>query len=371
MNISKDKVFLFLVSILLVGQVFQYFTKITNIPTFTPALIGLIAYSIFVYPRVFFRPSVFSTILLYLSISLYDISNHLNNLPPVLLSPFGTFSMVFPFFTTALVIENLLILKKENKRIIYYLGKISFIIIILSITVNLVSELMFPGITRSVGFNNFPNMAWSMSFGTFYAIPFIYMVVLNYYKSSGFGLFLLSFLFVAMILTAGFITALALTAGTSIIGLLFRFKVKNKLFIFGVFLSISFMVLSNLGAVIELFPNLPNPIYLQKAAEIYNLQYSSSLSDIASNSRAGVYDITIEAIKLNPIFGSGDYDKIGQHSFWLDKLGFLGIVGVLFHINVFLKLYFGAKNILLRSQRNNYYILVLIVFGFLFLNPIQ
>ncbi len=372
-NITKEDLFLFLVELLIVGQVFQYFTRLTHIPTFYPAVIGLVLYSIYLNPKVFIKPSVVLSLLLYLILVLYDNSNHLNNLPPVLTSPFGIFSMVFPFFISALILENLLIIVVDNFNVIFQLGKVSLLMVVLTVFVTFASELFFPGITRGGVFTaNYPNWVWSMSFGTLYAMPFIFLVIVTYYRINNYGLILISLLFLSMIIRAGYVTALAFIFISTIIGVTLRYNIKEKLLVFLIVFLIGFFIFSNIGSIIQLLPDLPNPVYQEKAKEFTDLQgNSSSFSDFMSNSRHGVYDETLQNILIDPFFGIGNYDKIGQHSFWLDKFTLLGGVGVLFYLLLILSLYYGANKLLLNSMKVTYNIVFILVLVFLFINPIE
>ncbi len=371
-NFSKEDLFLFLVELLIVGQVFQYFNRLTHIPAFYPAVIGIVLYSIYLNPKVFIKPSVVFSLMLYLALILYDSSNHLNNLPGVLVSPFGIFSMVFPFFISALILENLLLIVADNFNILYQLGKVSLLIIVLTVSVTFVSELIFPGITRNGVFNgNYPDWVWSMSFGTLYAMPFIYLVIVICYRINNYGFIFITLLFLSMIIRAGYVTALVFMFITTIIGVTLRYNVKQKLLVFLVVFLIGLFLFSSIGFIIQLLPDLPNPVYQEKARELTDLQDSKSFSDFMSNSRHGAYDDTLQNILIDPFFGSGNYDKIGQHSFWLDKFALLGGVGILFYLLTIISLYLGATKLLFNKMKVTYNIVVMLVVVFLFINPIE
>ena len=367
-GISKHYLFLYITELLIVGQIFQYFTKLTHIPTFWPSILGLLLFTIVINPKVLVSDSVIVVILLFILLLFYDYFGLLKNIPKVVLTPFGVFSIVFPYFVIALVLENFLLLKNEDISIIPKVGKFSIFIIVISVIVNIISEKFYPGITRS-NLTNFPNWVSAVSFGAFYSLPFLLISIIIYMKSSKY-LILIVFLFSLLTIIAGFTTALVLIFLSLLIGFLIRYKVKQIILILTFLFLIAYYTISNISFFVELLPLLPHPAFKAKAEEISKLSQISDNAELLSSFRYGVYDVTIETIKKYPLFGSGDYDLIGQHSFWLDKIGFMGIVGFFAYLLIFFTFYIKAKQMIYSVSHENYSIIVILVFVFLFMNPI-
>lgn len=370
-NITSNGLFIFLVDLLIVGQVFYYFTKLTHIPTFWPSVIGILVFSVVFQPAVFIKTSTISTLVLYVILLIYDYTGFLINIPQVVLEPFGIFSMVFPFFLIAIVTENLVVIANRDPGVLRKIGLFSLVAIFAAIIVNIFSEFMFPGITRTNHMHlNYPDWVASVSFGTFYTIPFIIITLLIYFKKSNIILIALMLLIIVLTILAGFITALTLNIFAFLIGLLYRFQVKQKLMVlFAVFLLMA-LILSNLDFVTSELSHLPNPMYKEKSEEISNLKNMSNSEDLLSNFRYGVYDISINTLKENPLFGSGNYDLIGQHSYWLDKLGFMGIVGFISYLFIFFSMFFISRALLPINAYENYNLIIILVAVFLIINPI-
>ncbi|MDD4747750.1 MAG: O-antigen ligase family protein [Salinivirgaceae bacterium] len=369
---KKSSALVFIIILLTTGQVFQFFTRFTGIPTFWPSVLAIVIFTIFYNPTALFKNTVLYTLLLYGILLFLNANNRLNNIPDVELQPFGILSMVFPYVVVAIVLENLLVFSQKNENTVQTIGKYTFYIILLSLVISIVSEINFPGLTRGYGKHPvLPSWAWTLSFGTVYSIPFVFMIIVSFYKSSTRNLIIVLTIIVINALVSGFLTALALTVICGIVGLVFRFKVKRRIFIFtSIFFFIS-LLYSFRDVFIEILPSLPHAVYQEKANDLSMLEKSDNTTDFIAETRQGVYNHSIKTIKKYPFFGSGDYDAIGQHSYWLDKMGFYGILITFLYFLILFTLFKKARSLLIKEEVEQYNFLFIIMLVFLFLNPIE
>lgn len=371
MNLKKSGFFVIIVYLLIIGQIFQVFKQITQIGTFWPSVILLMIYTIIYNPIAFLKNTNLRVFLLFFVIIIYDNADHLNNLPEVVLNPFGLFSMIFPFFILVLLLENLQVTNYNDEKVISNIGKFSTIIFIVSVAISLISEIKYPGISREKDKIILSTWAWSLSFGAIYSLPFLLMTFIALYKGKTSKLWLISILILGLLIAMGFLTALFLTMMALIVGLLFRFRKKKYYAVSIIVILIGLFSLSSLNTFIDYLPQLPNAIYQEKAKDLSVISQTRGTNNIIAGTRQGVYEASIRAIRKNPIFGTGDFNKVGQHSFWLDRFGFIGIFGTSFYIIVILGLFQKARKLLTDSENQFYKLMISLVIGLLFLNPIE
>lgn len=371
MKFTNSTIFVFIVSLMIVGQIFQIFTLITRIPTFWPAIVLLLLFTLLKNPSVLVSFSNLSTVLLFAALSIFNMADHLMNLPHVLLKPFGIFSMVFPYFVTAITLENLYIINLRDKSIPYKIGRFFFFIFILSLFITLISEMLFPGMARGRNIQNLPVWAWTLSFGSIYGAPFVLMTIIAFYKGNNIKLFFFILVTLIMLITAGFLTALILSAISILSGLFFRLNIKKTYSVLSAILIFIIFALYNLNVFVAFLPDLPNQVYQQKAKDLTEIQNNKGAANIIFSTRQGVYDISLQTALKAPFFGAGDYDDIGQHSYWLDKLGFIGLFGLMFYLIVLYSLYKKSALLLNNNEGEFYKILIILVAGYLLLNPAE
>lgn len=371
MKLTQANLFVFIVTLLIVGQIFQIFTLITRIPTFYPAIALLLLFTVLINPSVFKSSSLLLTLLLFAALSTINMANHLKNLPDVLLEPFGIFTMVFPYLVTAIILENLCIFNRRDNSIPYKIGRFFLMIFILSLFITLINEILFPGITRGGNTQNLPVWAWTLSFGSIYGTPFVLMTIIAFYKGNNIKLFFFILVIFFMLISAGFLTALILSVITSLSGLFFRLNIRKTYFALSAILLFTIFALYNLNVFVAFLPDLPNQVYQQKAKDLTELQKNESAAELIFSTRQGVYDHSLKAIFRAPFFGTGNYDDIGQHSYWLDKIGFIGLFGIMFYLLVLYSLYKRSILLLNKIEVEFYKILIIIVMGYLFFNPVE
>ena len=282
--------------------------------------------------------------------------------------------MVWPYFLTAIVLENIISLK-GSKKVILSIGKFAFILIILIILIALINEFIFPGIGRNYAHKykivHLPQWAWALNFGTIYALTILPIPIIVFYNGKRIYLLMIMGLFLFFIVKAGFLTAFSITMISTIFGLLLRLNPKRINFAFIGLVLFMGLLLNNSNLIIEMLPNLPNKIYQLKAQELLELKNLDSSTDIIANSRDQVYQMSLDAIKRAPVLGTGIFTDTGQHSYWLDRLGFLGIIGTAFYFAVLFTLYKRSMVLIHDDDRHVYRWIGIFLFLFLFVNQLS
>lgn len=178
-------------------------------------------------------------------------------------------------------------------------------------------------------------------------------------------------LFILTLIKAAFMTALSISIFCLMLGLLLRFNVKRKFLIIGGMVFFMVIVLFNLQFILSLLSNFSGDTYQKKAKEIFELQQASGVTEFITNFRYGVYQRSIDSFLSNPFFGSGDYNYIGQHSYWIDRLGFIGIFGTLFYFFTLLTIYKRSMLLINKDDRQIYRYIMSIFFIIMVLNPFE
>ena len=300
-------------------------------------------------------------------LKIYDLSGYFIDFPEVHLTYFGVFSLVFPYFLSALIIENLLILKEDAFPIVIKVAKISLYIIVINSILTIVSELYFPGITRNISARtNFPSWVTTHTFGAIYGLPFILSAILANYRGKKKFFYVAFFIILGSLLVAGFTTALLFSALFFITALLIRYRVKNIIYFVSFFTILLIVVFNNIAYVIKILPKLPNPVYSQKITDFTMiLEGDGNYTDI----RAGVYQVSLESFRENLLFGSGTWKSVGEHSYFLDRLGLLGFFGTIFFIVVLFNLFNRAILIIPKEGIITYKYWFFILMVLLIFNP--
>lgn len=372
-NLNRNSVFLFALQLMIIGVFFGIFTTQTKIPTFWPSVMLVLLITVFTNSIVLIRRSVLLTLLLLIIIIVYNILGHFNGLPEVVTIQFGLFSIVYPYLLTAIIVENLLILKGSSNILIFQIGRFGLWVLIIALTISVISEIIYPGIMRSMshGLYGYPFWVWSVSFGTLYSMPFILMAIIMCYKGKGYIMFIIISLFVFTIIKAGFLIALVITGVGLLIALLYRINKKTVYFNMVLVLAVAVIGLSNINKIVSYLPELPNQNYSEKASDISKIQENEGFMNILASTRQGVYDTSVNTFIKFPLFGSGNFLDSGQHSYILDKLSFVGIFGTFFYIIVLFTLFKRSSLLIEKSERKGYGYIFATMFVLLLLNPIE
>ena len=371
MKLSKTHAFILIMHLTTVGLLFGVFTIVTRISTFWPSFASIILYTLAINPKVFFKRTVLYSVMLFFVLLIFDYCDHFNNLPEVRLQPFGIFTFVYLYLFVAIIIENLIALK-GSKQATQSIGKFALIILVLGSLITIISEFKFPGIARSIGsFKNVPAWAWSISFGTIYGLSVVLLSIIALYRGNIVYMLMITALFVLTLIKAAFMTALVISMFCLILGLLLRFNVKRKALVISCMVLFIALVLFNLDYILSLLPNLPSDIYQKKAKDIFELQQASGVTEFITNFRYGVYHRSIDAFLGNPFWGSGDYNVIGQHSYLIDRLGFIGIFGTLCYVITLFAIFKRSILLLNEDDRQIYRYIWAIIFIIQVLNPFE
>ena len=366
---NRFNFFYFILFIITIGILFLAFNKITYIPTFLPAIALLVLYTVRVNPGIFLKTSVIMPIILFVVLGIYYLNNRLEDLPESYLYPFGVFTLTFRYFATALFLENIIAYKYKNEAL-YKLGKWGLAIMLINSIFTIISEYYYPGASRNFSKYDLPVWAITHSYAAMYGLPFMISVFLAYYRGNYFVFFLIVLIFITTIAMAGFFTALVISIPLAFLGLIFRFKSRTFTTI-SIIVVIVFLFFSNFlqTALVDLLPKLPNKVYTEKVKDILTLSENPSDNETITQVRGNVYETSFTSFSKNWLFGSGTWNSVGGHSYWLDKLGFIGIIGTLFYF-LMLVVFLRRAYILVPHQSKKMYLLFsLILFILLFFNP--
>ncbi len=366
MRINKKLIFEGILIYLTIGILFGAFKHFTRIPAFWPSVLLLIVYTISFNPKVFIKESFFWIYILLTILIGYNFSGYFTDFPKVHLTYFGVFSLVLPYLLSALVIENLLILKEKARSIIINTGKLSLLFIVINSIFTIISEFIFPGITRTITITGYPIWVIAHTFGAIYGLPFIMAALIACYRGKSF-LILISFLIIqTSLLYAGFVTALLFTVIILIIAVLIRYNVKNIIYLVAILSVVMILAFNITEFIIKILPDLPNPAYSTKIKD-FDLMAKGDSS--YTNIRAGVYNVSLKSFKDNFWFGSGTWKSVGEHSYLLDRLGFLGLFGTFFFVIVLYKLFNRSLLIVPQNGIITYKYLFFVLAVLLFFNP--
>lgn len=357
--------------VMVIGVNFGLFTRITKIPTFWPSVILIIIITIFANSVVLTSRSVLLTLLLFLVIIIYEYFNHFNGLPDVMTKPFGIFSIVFPYMLVAIIIENLLVLKRYSNTLLSQMGRFSLLIYILALFISVINEISHSGIMRSnfQDHQNLPVWLWTVSFGTLYSMPFILMAIVMLYKGKMSYLYVIIIVF--SVIKSGFTIALFVSGIGLLIATLYRLGIKVFYFNLLIVMVVAVIGLYNTNAIVGFLPELPNTIYSEKSSDIIKIVNNINFIDMLASTRQGTYDASVNTIIKYPFFGSGDFQDSGQHSYILDRLSFIGFIGTFFYIVVLLTLYRKALLLIPKNAQKAYSYIFLTICILLIFNPIE
>lgn len=347
------------------GILFHPFTKFTNIPTYWPGIFLIYFYTLLFKPKIFLSKSVFISIILFIILCIYKLYDHLNDIPSVHTYPFGIFSFVFYYLTAGIIIENLIILKKNKYDFLVKTGKLSFILFILMTVITIYSENIFPGATRNIIKVELPTWVTTHTFGTMYGIPILLGVYISTFKGKYISNLLIISIFYICLIKSGFLTAFTFSIIYTLIAIIYRSKIKSK-FLLYFLIVIFFFYFFNL--FITILVKTGNPFFLQKVEELNELNANSEKSNILYL-RENVYYLSIETFMKSPIFGNGTWKNVGEHSYWLDRLAFMGVVGTFFFFLINYILFKRALILVCSIYKKLYVTIILIFFMLLFVNP--
>jgi hypothetical protein len=245
-----------------------------------------------------------------------------------------------------------------------------FYCFLIAIFLSFTTELIFPGISRVRDLSSLPKLFWTMGFGMIYALPFVAATILT--ALSGFYKHIIAIGLLIFCAYSGFLTlTLFMFIGISIAYYEALGKLARVIFLYSVVVvGIGIYIVGIGGIGVSLLNVLPNEAYLQKAEQLGKVNNSANggLEDL----RGGVYSISLNSFNQFPFFGVGDYSesKIGYHSFWLDKLGFIGLFGTIPYLIILITFY--------RYLKKRYFLndkvwvrLNILLFCLLFTNPFQ
>ncbi len=353
-----------------IGSLCWQLSKVTGIPFYYPSL-GLIVVYVLVYRiYVLFRWSVISTLLLYAVLLIYNNLNHFRDVNDIFLFPFGIFNFVFPLFISAVIVELLI---EDDKCInMYYYGRIVFYIFVFTSILTIVSELISPGIARTVFVQNtMHRYQLTFSFAGIYGLSFVIATLVGIRKKIDLYDVLFLTLFIGAVVMSAFLINIIFSAVLVISAVIFRMKPKN----IGVYIAILFgvmaIVLINISFLDDILPLLSGSKYSEythKAEQISNLMQYKDMSALLSI-RSGVYYISIESFIKNALFGSGSWLKVAGHSFILDRLGFIGLFGTLFFVVSIFAISKRSASLLPKDYKGLYRIFIYILFLMLLFNP--
>jgi len=366
MKLRRSSILEGILIIITIGVLFGAFRKFSGIPMFWPGVFLLFVYSAYFNPIVFIKPTLIWSYLLLFVLILFDLSGYFYNFPEVHLSYFGVFSLVFPYLLSALIIENIIALKISTKPILSNIGKIAIIIFILNSFFTIFFELLYPGATRAITRPGFPDWIVTHTFGAVYGLPFILAALIAFERKRKVIGILIFFVQMVSLLMAGFTTALVFSVLILSVGILIRYKIKNSVYYLG-FLTIVLILASlNIDSILNLLPKLPNQAYSQKIDDLYLISQGAGGQ---ANIRGGVYNTSVNTFLNHIWFGSGEWKETGEHSYWLDRLAFLGILGTFFFFMTLFSIYKRSVLLLPKDGVVLFNYLILLLFVLLFFNP--
>ena len=367
-KIKNINVFTILVLIHFIGIFLLGFTRITGIPTYWPSVLLLILYSLFFNPKIFVKPTIIMSLLLFLVLSIYKYCGHLNNLPDIFLYPFGDFSLVFHYLFVGLILENLIIYN-DKRHIVSKISKLFIAIIVINSVVTIIGEYIHPGITRNLNRDNVSEWLSPHTFGAIYGIPYILAVLIGVYKGNLRRVMILTGILLSSLLISGFLNSLFISFIAILLAIQFRyFQNKNIILVLAVILIIYTYSVDNFTDFLNILPNKN----FQSKAELFRTEYSNkSITELIINLRFGVYYRSIQSFLDNIWFGVGSYARVGGHSYILDKLGMIGIFGTATYFITLIQLYKRALFLISVKFRKLYTNLLFLLFIQLVLNPFE
>jgi len=371
MKKERFKISLFNITFIVfaIGSIFWPFTKITGISTFYPSLALIIVY-VFIYRiNILFKWSVISTLLLYIVLIMYDVLGHFRDVKEVHLYPFGVFNFVFPFFLSAVVIELLIANKDSNA--LYFFGRFSLYIIVFTSIMSIIYEIMNPTGARVVMQDDMGNYIVNFTFSGIYGLSFVMSGIVGIRKKIDVSDVIIYGLFVTALLMSAFLTNIVFALGLVLMAIIFRINPKNIFIYIIVMICVLLFIISNVGVLVDLLPQLPGANksdYALKAMQIADIsQYHDKGAILLI--RQEVYALSYESFIKNMFFGSGSWESIAEHSFWLDKLGFIGLFGSSFFLFSIYMIYKRSVSIIDIEHRGLYRIIIATLLLLLFFNP--
>jgi len=370
-KLSEDTVLLFSVKLILIGLIASWFTRITNFPAYWPGVLLLFLFSLIKNRSVFGQTLVLLPFSVGLLLMVFDGFDHYKNVPLSYLFPFGPFTDIYPFVLSAVILINIEF-SNNKENVIFELKKFSLFCFLVGLCLSFITEISYPGISRERDLSKVSSLFWSMSFGMFYSLPFVAIIVLN--KIKGFYKHLLSFLLIVFCAFSGFLTLTIFM----LVGVLIAYYesvangLRNFFILFLIVLGGFFIfTVGGIGSFgVSLLNLLPNDAFIEKADQL--LEINSTANGNVEDLRGNVYSVSLNSFYDFPFFGTGDYSEgiIGYHSFWLDKLGFIGFFGTIPYLLVLFQFY---RYINIKYFNNNklWLKINILLFILLFLNPFQ
>lgn len=369
MKFSRDQIFVAIISLLIIGLIGGWVKRLTLLPLYWVSVVLLVAHTIYFNRKIRITNLILFPSLVGLVLVFYDLFGHYNDVPDVYLYPFGPPTDIYPFVLSALILINIFSSFRQH-YVIIKLNKISIWLFAIGCAFSLITETFYPGISRIRDLDEVPRYFWTFTFGTFYSLPFLTLALLSDLR--GVRKFLVGFLILAISAYSGFLTLMIFTLAAILISYFDSFaKWLKVLTVFGGVVLIT--IIGSIGlnrATIAVLSFLPHEEFAAKAAHLEEISNDNS-ADV-EDLRGDVYSASVDSFISRPLFGVGSYSErfIGYHSFWLDKLGFIGLFGTLFYLIIFYSFYRYIYNWLypwvLSWKRVN-----ILLFVLLFLNPFQ
>lgn len=369
MKFSESKTLIFIIKLIFIGLIANWFKRITFIPTYWPGILLLLLYTAHKNARAFRHVLFVTPVAVGLMLWVYWLLGHYNNVPETYLYPFGPMTEVYPFIISALVLLNIEF-SADSKKVIFEIGRFAFYCFLIALSLSFITEFMFPGASRMHDLSTIPKPFWKMEFGMLYALPFVSIMVIS--ALHGFYKHIIS---VGLLIFSAFSGFLTLSV-FMMIGIYISYyesisKAAKRLFLFFAFVfgfGVYTLGVSSIG--VSILSVLPNEVFAAKAEKLEEVENSQE-GDV-EDLRGDVYSLSLGSFYKFPLFGTGDYSesKIGYHSFWLDKLGFIGLFGTIPYLLILIAFY--------RYLKKRYFVndkvwlkLNILLFCLLILNPFQ
>lgn len=359
----KDKVLEYLIFYLTIGIIFPVFKAYTRIPAFWPAIAMLICYAIMYYPHALLKKSVLIVVI----IILIFVFRGYNGSFEYLFDPlFGLLHYFYAYIVPVVIIE--LIINYNSKDFVIRLGKFSLLLLVISGIISIISEKYFPLVSRNVFVQNTVLYPWwviTYSFGIINALPvliglMVFTITETYYHIASL------LVFVYVILIGGFFTALIFLVCVLGVSMLIRFGIEKKYLYF--FLIFFFLFITSFKTeILNIAKFVPNEVAQDKVAGIES-KLQTGEAGVNVKSREDDYNASINGFLDNIFWGGGN---TGGHSYWLDKLSQLGIIGTLPFALFILLTFRRSLMILPKNLHYIYSILLVTTVIIMFFNPYE
>ena len=367
---STNLVNSFCIYYFIVATCYPAIFEIIHIPSYTGAVILICLNVLFVNPSILrekpFFWMFFNAVVLFVFLNtgayfhIFPIGHEISNTLNV-------------FFNAAILFEWILYTQSIAK--IKSILNVFSIILIVKCFFCIKVEINHPGINRELfvvadDYNYFGRL----NFGTIFALPALASSMLFLVKFSDkfqskliYGS--LSILFIAASVYASRVTGLIFTLFLFLVVLFLNVKSRN--------LNKVLYPIGLVFGLILLFQNQILDVMEKSNLEIIHLKaldMKESLTDKEATGdvyeRTSRYEKSLKAFIESPLVGANNRkETIGGHSFWLDHLGGLGILGTIPAVLTLVFMYMRVKQILPKQFKNIYLLLFVTNMVILFFNP--